>query len=411
MPTIWTCWVSEPTTAFPHNVSLTLSLGKKFEITYVSLHFCGRLADSLAIFKSANRGRTWTPMQFYSTECEKVYQRMKEVPISKENEQVARCTDSHILSPLSDRIAFATLEGRPSAMEFEQSPVLQDWVTATDIRVVFNRLSMDQAELYGLAESDKMAERIRRDNGSVLELSEPDRVRERYFYAMAELAVGGRCKCNGHASRCVIDRMGRYSCDCKHATTGLDCEKCRPFHFDRPWARATADDANACVVWSLFWLISRDQSKTDHSSEQALIANPVFWPSRFELIVAPQIVTCQNTKKHERTNAFAKPWGRPGNWAKAKLRPNQFRLLGQRLRHRPCKTTQPTVPRAYPSSPSGLPRTPLASSKFQRTFPHPPPHLLRPIHRRQIDRHKCVLINAKFQLAFELVQPDDLVEK
>ncbi|KAL3104244.1 hypothetical protein niasHS_002271 [Heterodera schachtii] len=243
-----TCWVSEPTTAFPHNVSLTLSLGKKFEITYVSLHFCGRLADSLAIYKSANRGRTWTPMQFYSTECEKMYQRTKEVPISKENEQVARCTDSHILSPLSDRIAFATLEGRPSAMEFEQSPVLQDWVTATDIRVVFNRLSMDQAELYGLAESDKMAERIRRDNGSVLELPEPDRVRERYFYAMAELAVGGRCKCNGHASRCVIDRMGRYSCDCKHATTGLDCEKCRPFHFDRPWARAIAEDANACVA-------------------------------------------------------------------------------------------------------------------------------------------------------------------
>uniref|UniRef100_A0A914H193 Netrin n=1 Tax=Globodera rostochiensis TaxID=31243 RepID=A0A914H193_GLORO len=221
-----TCWVSEPTSAYPNNVTLTLSLGKKFEITYVSLHFCGRLADSLAIYKSANRGRSWTPMQFYSTECQKVYQRTKEAPINRENEQAARCTDSHILSPLSDRIAFATLEGRPSAMEFEQSPVLQDWVTATDIRVVFNRLSADQAELYGLAESDKLSERIRRDNASVVELSEPDRARE----------------------RCVIDRMGRYACDCKHATTGLDCEKCRPFHYDRPWARATAEDANACVA-------------------------------------------------------------------------------------------------------------------------------------------------------------------
>ena len=162
----------------------------------------------------------------------------------------ARCTDGHSLSPLANRIAFATLEARPSALDFEQSPVcqpmankiinsnlfvqvLQDWVTATDIRIVFNRLSADQAELYGL-EGEEEAKRVRREkfdensgNGtlpsnSMLELMNGDeeigerggglnldRIRERYFYALAELAVGGRCKCNGHASRCIIDRMGR----------------------------------------------------------------------------------------------------------------------------------------------------------------------------------------------------------
>ena len=27
--------------------------------------------------------------------------------------------------------------------------------------------------------------------------------RETQFYALSDFAVGGRCKCNGHASRCV----------------------------------------------------------------------------------------------------------------------------------------------------------------------------------------------------------------
>ncbi|KAJ1373275.1 hypothetical protein KIN20_035634 [Parelaphostrongylus tenuis] len=64
---------------------------------------------------------------------------------------------------------------------------------------------------------------------------------------MGELAVGGRCKCNGHASRCIFDKMGRFTCDCKHNTAGTECETCKPFHFDRPWGRATSQNANACA--------------------------------------------------------------------------------------------------------------------------------------------------------------------
>ncbi|CAG9561504.1 unnamed protein product [Danaus chrysippus] len=235
-----TCWRSAalPPASYdspPDNVSLTLSLGKKYELTYVSLQFCPKAArpDSVAIYKSADYGVTWQPFQFYSSQCRRVYGRPNKATVTAANEQEARCSDSHRLAGESSggaRLAFSTLEGRPSAANFDISPVLQDWVTATDVRVVFNRLHM-------VNEGDEVDSKKQAVAGS-------------QHYAVSDFAVGGRCKCNGHASRCIPSKdegQGtQLACDCKHNTAGRDCERCKPFHFDRPWGRATARDANEC---------------------------------------------------------------------------------------------------------------------------------------------------------------------
>lgn len=272
-----TCWRSDaiisPTgpNAPPDNVTLTLTLGKKYELTYVSLQFCPLSVkpDSIAIYKSADYGKTWQPFQFYSSQCRKVYGRPNRGTITKSNEQEARCSDSHRHSgdttSQGARIAFSTLEGRPSAQDFDSSPVLQDWVTATDIRIIFHRLQMPHElpdEYFlgpvqpvgdtgaGMTSGKFSDDEIIGANIIESSVSTPTAVtmsQPTHHYAVSDFAVGGRCKCNGHASKCVTDADdGQLTCDCKHNTAGRDCERCKPFHFDRPWGRATYRDANEC---------------------------------------------------------------------------------------------------------------------------------------------------------------------
>ncbi|KFB38892.1 AGAP000225-PA-like protein [Anopheles sinensis] len=290
-----TCWRSEPLRSAtsindpPDNVTLTLSLGKKYELTYVSLTFCpgATKPDSIAIYKSADFGKSWQPFQFYSSQCRRVYGRPNRATITRANEQEARCTDAHRHGGVEpggsgvSRIAFSTLEGRPSAPDFDSSPVLQDWVTATDVRVVFHRHQMppdDSSEESWFRQngSPQVPPSFRRQPRDLLLPETPSSFAEgssttsdyllqqpstagqlragslsRLFhhYAVSDFAVGGRCKCNGHASRCLpTGKEGELSCDCKHNTAGRDCERCKPFHFDRPWGRANARDSNECKV-------------------------------------------------------------------------------------------------------------------------------------------------------------------
>lgn len=436
-----TCWrsavvpvPSDPDTAPPDNVTLTLSLGKKYELTYISLSFCPKSpkTDSMAIYKSSDFGQTWQPFQFYSSQCQKFYGRPDRAKISKFNEQEARCINSHH-DGNTNRFAFNTLEGRPSANDLDSSLVLQDWVTATDIRVVFHRLELPKEllnsnnKLDGKADANSFSDEMGssqeedeegdsqetddgdyeddyniHDNDSVayeddledyaepkkhLELDDDldmdyandatgtihitpikpkrtsssqkkslsydkqyrpkasnlmamtsstsasttlaaqsistkptqsakyvklpekptpapsarDLLAISQHYAVSDFAVGGRCKCNGHASECVAvinsneanlfagdddgsagngmgetlegddGNFGRPSsslsstspaasaanalsinakltmtCACKHNTAGPECERCKPFYFDRPWGRATDTDANEC---------------------------------------------------------------------------------------------------------------------------------------------------------------------
>lgn len=102
--------------------------GKAFDITYVRLKFHTSRPESFAIYKRSSQDGPWVPYQYYSGSCEKTYQKVNRGFIrTGEDEQQAVCTDDFSdISPLTGgNVAFSTLEGRPSAYNFDNSPVLQ----------------------------------------------------------------------------------------------------------------------------------------------------------------------------------------------------------------------------------------------------------------------------------------------
>ncbi|KAM4847896.1 laminin subunit gamma-3 isoform 1-T1 [Urocitellus parryii] len=224
-------WWQSPSMAFgvqyPNSVNITLRLGKAYEITYVRLKFHTSRPESFAIYKRSRAGGPWEPYQFYSASCLRTYGRPEGHHLRPgQDERLAFCTSEFSdISPLSGgNVAFSTLEGRPSAYNFEESPGLQEWVTSTELLVSLDRLNTFGDDIF-----------------------KDPKVLQSYYYAVSDFSVGGRCKCNGHASSCGPDEAGRLACRCQHNTTGTDCERCLPFFQDRPWARGTAEAANECL--------------------------------------------------------------------------------------------------------------------------------------------------------------------
>lgn len=101
-------------------------LGKTFDITYVGARFISPRPESWGIHKRKN-DKSWEPYQYYSATCRDTY----ELPDSKETvrgeDTRVLCTSEYSdISPLTmGTVVFSTLEGRPSAYNFETNPELQ----------------------------------------------------------------------------------------------------------------------------------------------------------------------------------------------------------------------------------------------------------------------------------------------
>ena len=115
-------------------------IGKAYDVTYVRLKFNSPRPASFAIYKKSrinpglpdeNPEEGWIPWQYYSVSCMDRYDtpdstsiiqpRDRKIKIAEDR---ALCTSEYSdMTPLTGaNVAFATLEGRPSAFNFEYSP-------------------------------------------------------------------------------------------------------------------------------------------------------------------------------------------------------------------------------------------------------------------------------------------------
>lgn len=68
-------------------------------------------------------------------------------------------------------------------------------------------------------------------------------------------SVSCRCKCNLHASQCVL-RDATLQCECDHNTSGQDCQRCRQRFQSRIWKPGSylplpKGTANACMSFNI----------------------------------------------------------------------------------------------------------------------------------------------------------------
>ncbi|XP_030623466.1 netrin-G1 [Chanos chanos] len=241
--TFWqsTSWKKYPK---PLLVNITLSWNKTIELTDdIVITFESGRPEQMVLEKSLDYGRTWQPYQFYATDCLDAFTMEPKTAqdLSQNTLLDIICTEDYsrgyvwkydktVRFEIKDRFALfagprlnnmASLYG-----QLDTTKNLRDFFTITDLRIRLLRPATG-------------ATMVDENNLS------------RYFYAISDIKVHGRCKCNLHANSCIFDKE-KLSCECEHNTTGPDCGRCKRNYQGRAWSAGSylpipKGTANICV--------------------------------------------------------------------------------------------------------------------------------------------------------------------
>ncbi|KAM8865433.1 netrin-G2-like isoform 3-T4 [Synchiropus picturatus] len=215
-----TYWQTVTWSRYPEPLlaNITLSWNKSLEVVddiVVTFEY-GR-PTSMVLEKSVDKGKSWQPFQFYADDCmESFGMTPKKVSdLAPSNLTRVICTEQYSKWVGAKEEKNVVLEVRARLQVFagpklinmdavytrmETMKGLRDFFTFTNLRLRLLRPALGGTY-------------VQRDN--LL----------KYFYAISNIDIPARCKCNLHAAQCKL-REATLFCECDHNTTGQDCELC-----------------------------------------------------------------------------------------------------------------------------------------------------------------------------------------
>ncbi|XP_028980741.2 netrin-G2 isoform X2 [Esox lucius] len=224
-----TYWQTVTWSRYPEPLlaNITLAWNKSLELTDdVAVTFEYGRPTVMVLDKSTDHGRTWQAYQFYADDCLDAFNMAPKYvrDLSPANITRVICTeqysrwvgsknDKNVKFEVRERFAvFAgprllNMDGLYTRMESMKG--LRDFFTFTNLRLRLLRPALGGTY-------------VQRDN--LL----------KYFYAISNIEVPARCKCNLHASLCLLQE-GSLQCQCEHNTTGQDCQRCKKGFKAKSW--------------------------------------------------------------------------------------------------------------------------------------------------------------------------------
>ncbi|XP_027694668.1 laminin subunit beta-4 isoform X1 [Vombatus ursinus] len=218
-----------------NNVSIRLDLETLFQFSHLILTFKTFRPAAMLVERSVDYGQTWKVFRYFAKDCAASFPNISSGQAQGVDDLVCDSKYSDIEPSTEGEVVLKALD--PSfEIENPYSPYIQDLVTLTNLRINFTKLHTLGDTLLGRRPTDPL---------------------DKYYYAVYDMVVRGRCFCNGHANRCgpVQDVRGDVfspsgmvhgQCICQHNTDGPNCERCKEFFHDVPWRPAEGLQDNAC---------------------------------------------------------------------------------------------------------------------------------------------------------------------
>ncbi|XP_056319961.1 netrin-G2 [Danio aesculapii] len=224
-----TYWQTVTWSRYPEPLlaNISLSWNKSLELTDdIQISFEYGRPTIMVLDKSLNYGRTWQPYQYYADDCMEAFGMLaKRVQdLSATNVTRVICTEQYsrwvgskneknVRFEVRERFAIfagAKLQNMDNLYtRMESMKGLRDFFTFTNLRLRLLRPALGGTY-------------VQKDN--LL----------KYFYAISNIDIPARCKCNLHAGQCSL-RDGTLQCDCEHNTTGQDCSVCERGFKAKSW--------------------------------------------------------------------------------------------------------------------------------------------------------------------------------